>query len=149
MAVYESVQYDFSIQYPAEWREDPSDPGLYKSGSAGFAVVETDLIAAGLGATPLAEYVDFSLATLALELPDFTVVSREKKLNPEDLPVEIVHTSAFAGLLIQGFLFYMHDSRIAFLAFYTAPKASFEELRDMSDYSFSTFRDRSFSALPP
>ena len=70
--------------------------------SAPLVRFHTALDTAGLGATPLAEYVDFSLATLALELPDFTVVSREKKLNPEDLPVEIVHTSAFAGLLIQG-----------------------------------------------
>ena len=38
MALYESAHYPFSIQYPADWMEDPSAPGIYTSGASNFRV---------------------------------------------------------------------------------------------------------------
>jgi hypothetical protein len=142
MALYESTDYPFSIQYPADWTEDPSDPGTYEStsGASNFVPGEDDLVAAGLGEMTLAEFVDFLLSALVLELPDFTVVSRQETVNSQDLPIEIVHTTALAGVIHQNYLVYLHEGSIVFLSIYSTLAAQSDELRDLIDYSFSTFQ---------
>ena len=100
MAVYESDQYPFSIQFPADWIEDPADPGSFLGPSDEvFFAVEQDLIADGLDTMSVEEFTDFVLSAFGVAFDDSVVESREQVVIAEGLTAEVVHASAFAGVL--------------------------------------------------
>ena len=77
MALYQSKQYPFSIQYPADWAQQRADPALPITALFGhddggfFAIVEEDLIALGLGELTLGEYVGAVLDVMESTAPGF------------------------------------------------------------------------------
>ena len=72
MALYESAQYSFSIQYPSDWVEDPPELGITASFASsegeGLIISEEDLVAGGLGSVTLEEFVDSWIAVLVSTL---------------------------------------------------------------------------------
>jgi tetratricopeptide (TPR) repeat protein/formylglycine-generating enzyme required for sulfatase activity len=146
MALYESAQYPFAIQYPAQWAEQPEQEGitvLYAEDSAMFGIAEEDLIAGGAEEMTLEEYADVVLFVVAQGFEDFELVSRQRTVNAQGLPVQIVvFTAGPGGVLKASRLIYLHENKIGFNASYFALKARHQELEPLIEFSFSTFRVR-------
>ncbi|MFQ5933556.1 MAG: trypsin-like peptidase domain-containing protein [Dehalococcoidia bacterium] len=145
MAVYESVQYPFTIQYPADWLEQGSIPeagitdSFVSEQGVVFSIVEEDMVALGFGQTTLEEYVDAVLSVLRSNLPDLELISREQILTGQGSPAEVIFLSYQAGLFKAARYIYMHEDTIAFNATYEGPKARYEELEPLIEYSLGTF----------
>ena len=143
MAVYESAEQPFSIQYPAEWIEQPPDPGITASFAANqttlFAIAEDDLVAAGLDEMTLEQYVELGIEVLTAELADFELVSSYGIETAQGRDARILEYAAFGGALRFSQLVYLHEGTIGFNATYLALTARHEELEKLIEYSFGTF----------
>jgi S1-C subfamily serine protease len=147
MALYESAQYPFAIQYPAQWAEQPKEEEIYTvayaEDSAALFIVEEDLIAQGAEEMTLKEYVDLVLFMATQLSEDFELVSRQRTVNAQGLPVEIiVFTTGPGGIFKASRLIYLHEKKIGFNATYFALKGKHQELEPVIAFSFSTFRIR-------
>lgn len=144
MAVYESAEFRFSIQYPADWLAEAPSSGATAVFSAAsgenFVVGEGDLIAAGQGELSLNEFVDLSLLGISLSLEGYELLSRQETTTQEGLTVEIVKFTAFGGTFSQVMMAYVHENTASFFALYATVTSGLEKLQDMIDYSFSTFQ---------
>jgi hypothetical protein len=145
MAVYESTDFPFSIQYPADWTEEPPLPEqgivarfVSQQGGALF-IAEEDLVAGGVGKLGLTEYVDLVLSVVSEATTGYELVSREQRITPQGLSIEVVEYAFFGGAFKYTRLVYLHEGAIGFNATYFAPKARHEELQPLIEYSFSTF----------
>ena len=146
MALYESAQYPFAIQYPAAWTEQPPQPELGIVASfageqnAILIIVEEDLEASGFGEMTLEEYGDAIIATA--EANGAVLVSREQITTAQSLPAELVEYSVLGGAFASTRVIFLHEDKMGFGATYLAPKARHEELALLIEYSLSTFRVR-------
>ena len=146
MALYESEIYPVSIQYPADWMEQPVTPeagltALYLGEqNEEFAIAEEEVAALGLGPLTLSEYVDAVLSVLSTVVPGYELISRQQTVTAQGLQIEMVEISALGGLQIATRLIYLDEDQIAFSATYTTPKARLEELKELIDYSFGTLQ---------
>ena len=144
MTVYESAQYPFSIQRPADWNEQPLQEGTTASfvGSVGeqFVITEEDLVGLGLGEMNLAEYVDLIISIREAEVADLRLISREQITTGQGQPGEVFTYEALGGRIKVSRFIYLHENRIAFNATYAAPRDIYEELTPLIDYSYGTFQ---------
>ena len=147
MSSYRSAQYPFTIQYPAQWAEQPKLEGITAmfleggGSSANFIIGETDLVASGLGEMALEDYVDFSIFGIKLAIENYEILSRQRTVNAQGLPLQILTTSGGPGGIIKSsMLFYVHENTIGFVAQYTALKLRYQELEPLTAFSFSSFR---------
>ena len=150
MAVYESAQYPFSIQYPADWteQEPPADvtPRFY--GPLGSTLLIGEAETSELGVLTLTQFVDLTLDVLQTSLSGYELVSREQIVTAQGIAVEEVEFTAYGGTIKQRLLFYLHEGTIGFIATYTASTARHEELAPMIDYSFGTFEVEEPASAP-
>ena len=144
MMLYESAQYPFAIQHPADWAEQPPQVGVTSSfaGESGgvLVIAEEDLVAIGIGVTNIQTYVDILISVISTRTPDFQLESREQVVTSQGLSAEILVFTTQAGLLKSSRLIYLHEGKIGFSATYLAPKAQYEELQPVITFSFSTFQ---------
>ena len=143
MALYESPQYPFSIQYPADWSEQAAQVDItasFASDAGGvFAVAEEDTVAEGIGKITLGHYADLVESVFGSD-PDIQVQSRDQIVTSQGQPAEIVVFILTAELFNVTRFIYLHEGQIGFGASYVVPTARHEEVARMIDYSFSTFR---------
>lgn len=148
MTLYESAQYPFAIQYPAEWTEQPPQVEVGETArfiseseqGGALVITEEDMLAQGFGETTLEEYGDAVLSIVESSLPDFQLVSREEIVTPQGLPAGVVEFTIQGGFLKITRFFYLHEGQIAFNATYLAPGARHDELEPLIEYSLDTFR---------
>ena len=144
MTVYESVQYPFSIQRPANWNEQPPKGAATASfaGSAGeqFVITEEDLIAGGFGEMTLTEYGDLIISILGDTIIGFELTSRKQVTRGQGHPAEVLTFEGFGGRIKFSRFIYLHENRVACNAVYAAPKDLYEELIPLINYSFGTFQ---------
>jgi len=144
MAVYQSEQYPFSIQYPATWEEQDLQVENYTAVFANeegglFVIAEEDTVALGLGRMSLKDYTDLIISSVKSRTPGYTLESRKPTIVDGARFAEILEFSAFDGEFYTTRFIYIHESRIAFSATYVATTELYEKLQPMIEYSFDTF----------
>jgi len=72
--------------------------------------------------------------------PSYELGSRGRRVTPQGFSIEVVEFTVFGGAFKATRLIYLHEGTIGFSATYFAPKARYEELQPLIEYSFSTFR---------
>lgn len=144
MALYESADKPFSIQYPAEWTEASpmlGETARFVSPQNGMlSIVEEDLTTLGMGEMTLEEYVDMVVSFQTSILTDLQIVSREQVTTEQGLPAVTTTYTYLGGLFRVSRLIYLTDDGVAFNATYLSGRAQYEELAPLVEYSFSTFR---------
>ncbi len=143
LALYDSPEYPFSVQYPAEWTEhaltDFPAVVMWRTGSQGewFVIVEHGTV----HGESLSAYVDSVIATDKQSDAEHEMVSREQTRTAQGLPAELLeYTISWSGEpMTVNALIYLHDDRIGFRAAYGVYTSRYEEMKDMIAYSFSTF----------
>jgi hypothetical protein len=146
MAVYQSAQYPFAITYPATWTEQTLSAEEKESYTAFFTneeinifgIAEEDLIEYGFGKTTLDEYVE--LASTYFDAVGAEILSSERRLTAQGLPIEVIEVSLMGGMMKGKRLIYMHENSVAFSASYMLPRKKYLEMDNLIEYSFSTFR---------
>ena len=150
MAVYESARHGFSIQHPADWT--PQGPDRLRSfrveaafsnraEDSFFFVASDDLEEDGGDETPsLDEYVDAMLDGLDGAVPSFDLVSREETTTEDGLRVVTLAYTGFTGTAHYYRLVHVSDDGLAFVFTYVTANEAFEEIGEIANYSFGTFR---------
>ena len=150
MAVYESDRHGFSIQHPADWT--PQGPDRLRSfrveaafsnraEDSFFFVASEDLEEDGEDdTTSLDEYVDVMLDNLAGAVPGFDLVSREETTTDDGLRVVTLAYTGFTGTAHYYRLVHVSDDGLAFVFTYVTASEAFEEIGEIANYSFGTFR---------
>jgi hypothetical protein len=144
MAVYQSDQYHFVIQYPWTWTEqtlNTEEQEMYTAFFIGddnnlFMISEEDLVETGFGMKTLDEYLEFVIPVI--EDSGGEILSMDRTVNTQGLPIEIIEIS-IEGMMRAKRLIYLHKNQVAFNATYMLPWATFEGLDTLIEYSFSTF----------
>ena len=142
-ALYESPEYPFSVEYPAEWTEVPMDgfPSvvMWREGPKGewFVIVEGVTV----HGESLSAYVDAVIATDKQSDVDHEMVSREETKTAQGLPAELLeYTISWSGVpMTVTALIYLHENRVGFRTAYGVPTGEYEEMKDSIADSFSTF----------
>ena len=144
MALYESPEHPFSIQYPSEWIEHPdiqNDFGIevWRTGSQGewFVVIQGSTV----HGESLSAYVDWVISIDKQSDAQHEIVSREQTKTAQGQPAELLeYTISWGGEpMTVNALIYLHDKRVGFRTAYGVPTTRYEETKDMIAYSFSTF----------
>lgn len=143
MAVLEDDDYGFSIQYPADWRQEVETGGIAtKAVTDGdgrtFVVSIENLEELGLGDMTLDEYVDIVLTAVRARAGDVEVLSREQIETETGQPALILELSVVEGRLVGSRFIYLQGQQ-AFNATYMAPADTYDALRPLIEYSFGTF----------
>ncbi len=144
MALYESVEHPFSIQYPAEWTEHPEIQKdwlpVWRTNSKGeWFVVVKNTVPDG---ESLSAYVDWVIAADKGSDAQHEMVSREQTRTSQGLPAELLeYTISWSGepMTVQA-LIYLHDNGLGFRTAYGVYTSGYEEMKGMIAYSFSTFQ---------
>ena len=144
MALYESAEHPFSIQYPTEWIEHPDiqndygiEVGRTNSNGEWFVVVQ--------GSTEhgesLSAYVDWVIAIDKTTDAEHKIVSREQTKTAQGLTAALLEYTISWSVepMTVNALIYLHDNRVGFRAAYGVYTPRYEEMKDMIAYSFSTF----------
>ena len=147
MALYESGEHPFSIQYPAEWTEHPEIQSdwlpVWRTDSKGwFVFVQNGPEDAPEDSVSLSAYVDWVIAADKGSDAQHEMVSREQTKTAQGLPAELLeYTISWGGEpMTVNALIYLHDNRLGFRAAYGILSSRYEEMKDMISYSFSTFQ---------
>jgi hypothetical protein len=145
MALYTSLRYPFTIQYPAGWDDLGAQPDLgvtanFGSADGSFSVLEQDLGALGYDGLTLPEYTDLLVGSLKLTMRDFSLVSSRQVTTPEGRVVALVEYTAMAGTFRGALLLYVHEGSVGFSATYVFASSAFQSNRPLIDYSFGTFQ---------
>ncbi len=141
MALYESAEHPFSIQYPTEWIEHPEVQNggvvVWRTGSQGewFVIVEGSTV----HGEDLSAYADAVISVDRQTDPQHELVSREQTATVQGLSTELLEYTLYDGAHTVSALIYLHNNRIGFRTAYGAPTPRYEEMKDMIAYSFSTF----------
>ena len=143
LGLYESEQYPFSIEYPAEWSRMPKQAGITESFGdidfgTGIFIAEEDLIAIGYGETTLEEYVELSLFVLNAQV-GFELISEEQTVNANGLTIVILEGRLEQLRMRFSKLIYLHEGKVAFNATYLAFENTHKELEPMIEASFNSF----------
>jgi len=145
MALYESAEHPFSIEYPAEWTDylkvQNSSVVVWRMSSQGewFIVVENTSTE---GESVLSEYVDRVISWDSRTDPQHEMVSREQTKTEQGLPAELLEYTISQGgePVTVNALIYLHDNKIVGTRMaYGVPTARYEDMKGMIEYSFSTF----------
>ena len=142
MALYESAEHPFSLQYPAEWTEHPEVQNgeivVWRTGSQGewFVIVEGSTV----HGESLSAYVDAVIAIDRQTDPQYELVSRAKTATVQGLSTELLEYTLYEGAHTVTALIYLHNNQIGFRTAYGASTPIYEEMKDMIAYSFSTFQ---------
>ena len=144
MALYESAEHPFSIQYPAEWIDQPGireDYGIevWRTDSKGewFTVVQGHTV----NGESLSAYVDWVISIDKRSDKQHEMVSREQTKTAQGLPAEVIQYSiSWSGepMMVKA-LIYLHDNKVGFRAAYGVYTSRYEEMKDLIAYSFGTF----------
>ncbi len=141
MALYESAEHPFSIQYPADWIEHPDIQkgaiAVWRTGSQEewFVIVEGSTV----HGESLSAYVDAVIMIDRQSDPQYELVSREQTETVEGLSAELLEYTLYEGAHTVSALIYLHNNETGFRTAYGAPTPRYEEMKDMIAYSFSTF----------
>ena len=145
MALYESAEPPFSIQYPAEWIEHPKIQSdwmpVWRTGSKGeWFVVVRDTVPHG---ESLRTYVDWVISRDKQSDPQHEMVSREQTKTAQGLPAELLEYTYIISrsgepMTVNAFI-YLHDNMFGVRTAYGVPTTRYGEIEDMIGYSFSTF----------
>ena len=143
LALYDSPEYPFSIQYPAEWTEisltDFPAVVMWRTGSQGewFVIVEHSTV----HGESLSAYVDSVIATDKQSDAQHQMVSREQTKTAQGLPAELLeYTISWSGVpMTVTALIYLHDNRIGFRTAYGVPISRYKDMKGSIAQSFSTF----------
>ena len=145
MALYESREHPFSIQYPAEWIEHPDIQNdsvpVWRTGPRGeWFVIAVNNVPKG---ETLSAYVDWVISA-DMSSAQHEMVSREQTKTTQGLPAELLEfTISYSGdPMTVNALIYLNDNRIGVRTAYGVPTSTYEEMKDMIAYSFSTFHAR-------
>ncbi len=144
MALYESAEHPFSIQYPAEWIEhlELQNGGVvvWRTGSRGewFVIVEGSTV----HGESLSAYVDAVISVDRQTDPQHELVTREQIETVQGLSAELLEYTLYDGEHTVSALIYLSENRIGFRTAYGAPTPRYEEMKDLIAYSFSTFHAR-------
>ena len=142
LALYESDDQPFSIQYPAAWTEAPPDPDVtaifFGGQDALLLITEEDLAALGIGESTLRDYTDVLVSSMTGD-GSVLVSSRKQFETSQGLDAEVLELSVEDGFRAKR-LIYLHEGTVGFSATYFAAEAQFDELRAMIEHSFGTFR---------
>ena len=142
MALYESAQYPFSIQYPASWAEAGSPEGLtaqFVGGLNTFSIVEQDISELGLGSLTLEEFASEAITALRVRLSDVQIRSREQAVSAQGLPVEIIVYTVFLDSFTASRLIYVHENAIAFTGTYVIVSFNYDRMEPLIARSFDSF----------
>lgn len=141
MALYESAEHLFSIEYPADWIEHPDIQNgsvvVWRTGSKEewFVIVEGNTV----HGESLSAYVDSVIFTDSQSDPQYELGSREQTATVEGLSAELLEYTLYDGAHTVTALIYLHNNETGFRTAYGAPTPRYEEMKDMIAYSFSTF----------
>jgi len=145
MALYESAEHPFSIQYPAEWTGHPEIQSdwmpVRRTNSKGewFVVVENTVP----HGESLSAYVDWVISGDQQSHQQYEMVSREQTKTAQGLPAELIeYTYAPWGTgeqMTANALIYLHDNGVGIRTAYGVPTPRYAEMKDMIAYSFNTF----------
>ena len=145
LALYESSEYPFSIQYAAEWTEVPltgfPSVVMWRRGpqEEWFIIVEHS---SGSGQREtLSGYVDWVIDADSRVDAEHEMVSRERTKTAQGLPAELLeYTILWTGIpmTVTAFI-YVHDNRVGFRAAYAVPTSIYEDMKSSIDHSLSTF----------
>jgi hypothetical protein len=150
MAVYESENFPFTIQYPAEWSDQRAVPALFgdvciqmtacflsnDATTSVLMILEEDLDAYGLGDMTTEEYVDIIIDSF--EGSVITVVSQEEFTTDQGRTATVITADVQDGLFTAFRLLYVEDGH-AFNAVYFVPGDYVADLEPFIQYSFATF----------
>ena len=142
MALYESAEHPFSIQFPAEWIEHPdiqneSVPVWRTSSQGEWFVVVRNTVPHGEN---LSSYVDWVISA-DKQSAEHEMVSREQTKTAQGLPAELLEfTISYDGEpMTVNALIYLHDNGVGVRTAYGVPTSRYEDMKDMIAYSFNTF----------
>ena len=142
MALYESAEHPFSIQYPAEWIEHPDIQNdsvpVWRTGSQGeWFVVVRNTVPDG---ETLSAYVDWVISA-DRSSAQHEMVSREQTKTAQGLTAELLEfTISYDGKpMTVNALIYLHGNGVGVRTAYGVPTSGYEDMKDMIAYSFSTF----------
>ena len=146
MALYESVDHPFSIQFPdylssVPLSEEDKDffaaQYLSASGEEFLALVEEDLVENGVQDVTLSEYTNLVISALEGEL---NFVLRRQVTTPKGHQAEILEFEADGGSFKGIRSIYLHENRVGFSATFIGPRQIFEENRSIYQSAFSSFQ---------
>lgn len=142
MALYESGQYPFSIQYPVAWLQEPTNTTLaaqfVHEQNGTMYINETDF-SESLGELTQDELVELVLTNLASYIPDFQLISQNRIHTQQGFPVQVLTYSANDGSVVHRQLVFSYQNMIEFHVIYVIPSDVYPEIEAQIDYSFSTF----------
>ena len=142
MALYESAEHPFSIQYPAGWVEHPDlqngEIVVWRTGSREewFVIVEGSTV----HGESLSAYVDAVISIDRQTDPQYELVSREETATAQGLSAELLEYTLYEGAHTVSALIYLHNNQIGFRTAYGASTPIYEEMKELIAYSFSTFQ---------
>ena len=145
MALYESAEQPFSIEYPAEWtnylKVQNGTVVVWRMSSQGewFIVVENTSTESE---SVLSEYVDWVISWDSRTDPQHEMVSREQTKTAQGLPAELLEYTVMwsEGPMTVNALIFLHENKVTGTRMaYGIPTRRYEEMKDMIAYSFSTF----------
>ena len=143
MALYESAEHPFSIEYPADWIEHSDIQNgsvvVWRTGSKEewFVIVE--------GSTEhgesLSAYVDWVISSDRQTDAEHEMVSREQTKTAQGLPAELLkYTISWSGEpMTVNALIYLHDNGVGLRTAYGVFTSRYDEMKDMIAYAFNTF----------
>ncbi len=143
MLVYNGIEADFSLQYPAGWEKQPTRQGetaRFANEQGGlFGITEHDLVVAGLGRMDVDRYTE-AVVSLLGSVPTTRVLWADSFTTAQGLPAADIAFDIGGGVFTGRRLLYVHDGRIGFGAAYIVPAVQYQELESVIIYSFCSFR---------
>ena len=150
MLVYNGIEADFSVQYPAGWEEQITQQGeaaIFTSEQGGqLAIIEQDLVASGLGRMDLDEAVVSLLRSLR-SIPNSQIFEAQSFTTAQNLLAMDITFMYYGteppgngGIYMGRSLVYVHEERFGFVVMYIAPSSQYIEFASVATYSFCSFR---------
>ena len=139
MLVYNGIEADFSLQYPAEWEEQIAqqvEVARFTSDQGGLlSIIAQDLVVAGLGRMDLDGYTQ-AVISLFLSVPGIQVFDVESFTTVQDL-LAVDITFMDGGDFIGRSLVYVYEERIGFMVMYFVSLPRY--IASVATYSFCSF----------
>ncbi len=143
MATYDNAEFDFSIQYPADWVNSPiqsewqGDHSRFRSGNEDFLTIRIhDLPKNGLGDWTLDDYVDFWMSWIESDEGQGKVIRNAEYGYIGGKPARLL--SYTQGLFHGAQLLFVSEQKIAYSVEYDMRAPPADEAVRMVEYSFGT-----------
>ncbi len=142
MLVYDGVQADLSLQYPAGWEEQVAqqdETARFTSDQGGLlSIIEQDLVVVGLGRMDLDGYTE-AVISLFGSIPNTRVLVVNSFTTAQKL-LAVDITLMYGGVFMGRSLVYVHEERLGFIVTYFVPPPQYIEFASVATYSFCSFR---------